>query len=267
MRTSPTAPRSAGRWLTTLTSSAAAAVLLAGCTDGAQEETGTPPSPSTLPGTDTSATAPPETAGQATPDAGSWNPGSWKPRVQVVAPTFSEEELVAFYEERLASTADERDLPSPPEVSLIRWSMGSNEYAANMTTCLQEEGFPAVPDGQQYYFEPGVPEAQLAALDYATYVCNGQYMLHPKYDGWSDEHVGIVYDYWVEYYIPCMLAHGHNIRDDDRPSREAYVNAFHTAERISWWPNEWSQILPKSERETMDAICPGLPPDDVLFGQ
>lgn len=145
--------------------------------------------------------------------------------------------------------------------------MGKREYSANMAVCLQEEGFPAVLEGENYYFEPGVPEAQQVALNYASYVCGGQYMLHPIYNGWSDEHVGIVYDYWVEYYIPCMQAHGHNIRDDDRPSREAYVNAFNTADRIHWWPNEWSQMLPKSERQTMDSICPELPPDNVLFGQ
>ena len=188
--------------------------------------------------------------------------------MQVVAPTYSDAELTAYYDEHLASTADERDLSSPPEVSLIRWSMGSKEYSANMATCLQEECFPAVLDGIHYYFNPGVPVAQQDALNLASYVCNGQYMIHPTYGyGWSDEQVGIVYDYWVEYYIPCMRAHGYDIRDDDKPSREAYVNAFHTAERIDWWPNEWSQLLPKPERESMESICPELPPDEVLFGQ
>ncbi len=188
--------------------------------------------------------------------------------MQVVAPTYSDAELAAYYEEHLASTADERDLSSPPEVSLIRWSMGSKEYAVNMSSCLQEEGFPAVVDGINYYFNPGVPAAQQDALNYASYVCNGQYMMHPTYGyGWSDEQVGIVYDYWVEYYIPCMRAHGYDVRDDNKPSREAYVNAFNTAERIAWWPNEWSQLLPKAERASMESICPQFPPDDVLFGQ
>lgn len=261
-----TAPRPILGWLRPrAVGIVAGAVLLVGCTGGAQK-TDTPPSPSTLPGTGASSTTSPGAAGGATSESGTWDPNSWRPQVQVVAPTFSDAELAAFHTESMDHAAQQQDLESAPEVSLIRWSMGTREYSANMAACLQEEGFPAVLDGDQYYFEPGVPAAQQAALDYASYVCDGQYMLHPKYNGWSDEHVGIVYDYWVEYYIPCMRAHGHDIQDDDRPSREAYVNAFHTSERISWWPNEKSQMLPMDERQPMDAICPGLPPDDVLFG-
>lgn len=200
--------------------------------------------------------------------SGYWDPHSWKPRVETVAPTYSDEELASYYEERLVATADERNQSPIPEVSLIRWSMGSNEYAANMATCLQEAGFPAVLEGRDYYFEPGVPAAQQDALNRASFVCNGQYMMHPIYGyGWTDEHVGVVYDYWVEYYIPCMRAHGHEVRDDDKPSREAYVNAFNTAQRIDWWPNEWSALLPKTERVEMEQICPQYPPDEVLFGQ
>lgn len=242
--------------------------VLAGCASSSGSLSSTSPSNSAVsaPGASETPSAASDQPAKAT--SGYWDPHSWKPRVETVAPTYSDEELASYYEERLVAAADERNQSPIPEVSLIRWSMGSNEYAANMATCLQEAGFPAVLEGRDYYFEPGVPAAQQDALNRASFVCNGQYMMHPIYGyGWTDEHVGVVYDYWVEYYIPCMRAHGHEVRDDDKPSREAYVNAFNTAQRIDWWPNEWSALLPKTERVEMEQICPQYPPDEVLFGQ
>src|SRR5690606_41948972 len=139
---------------------------------------------------------------------------------------------------RLVAPAAERTQSPAPEVSPIPWSMGSSESAANMATGLQEAAFPAALEGRDYYFEPGVPAAQQDALNRATFVCNGQYMMNPIYGyGWTDEHVGVVYDYWVEDDIPCMRAHGHEVRDDDKPSREDYVSAVYTAQRTHCGPN------------------------------
>ena len=153
----------------------------------------------------------------------------WEPPVQITPEEYSEAELDRYYQDRLQENASSLEVSQPPDVSLMRWSMGSFEYAANMASCLQEAGFPAVAKGRHYVLDPGVPSSQLDSLNLASYACSGKYMIYPLYSqGWSKPHVGIVYDYWVEYYIPCMRAHGYNIQDDDKPSREAYVSAFNT---------------------------------------
>lgn len=106
-------------------------------------------------------------------------------------------------------------------------------------------GLPAVSDGDTgTYVEPGVPESQEEALDLASYVCGAQYPLDPVFaQDWTQDQLRLAYDYWDQYCIPCMEAHGYTISRADQPSRETYVAAFHTSERISWWPNSTSMEL------------------------
>lgn len=67
-----------------------------------------------------------------------------------------------------------------------------------------------------------------------VYVCQAQYPMDPGFaQDWTDEQLGIVYDYWEQYYIPCMEAHGHPVDDTDKPSRETYIAAFHTQDRLA----------------------------------
>lgn len=247
----------------------ASLLLAAGCADNSDPE-----APSVGSSGDEGAQSgksdpvPTASAGAAPGQSSSWDPQAWEPTVQITPPEFTDVELQNYHQQKLESGAQALGSTQPPEVTLIRWSEGSVEYASNMTTCLQDAGFPAVQEGQTYYFDPGVHVSQEDSLSLASYVCDGQYMMHPVYgQGWSDSQAGLVYDYWVEYYIPCMRANGHNIQDNEKPSRESYVSAFNSGQRISWWPNEWSQRLPADERETMEAVCPQYPPDAVLYGQ
>lgn len=244
-------------------------LLLAGCADNSDPQTpstgssGAERAPSTK--VDPAPTA---SDGAAPGQSSTWDAQAWEPAVQITPPEFSDAERQDYRQQKLENSAQVLGSTQPPEVTLIRWSEGSLEYASNMTTCLQDAGFPAVQEGRTFYFDPGVHASQQDSLSLASYVCDGQYMMDPVYgQGWSDTQAGLVYDYWVEYYIPCMRAHGHNIQDDEKPSRESYVSSFNSGQRQSWWPNEWSQRLPAEERETMEAVCPQYPPDAVLYGQ
>lgn len=52
-----------------------------------------------------------------------------------------------------------------------------------------------------------------------------------------------------------------------QPSKEAWVAAFHTPERISWWPVEESRIgLDDTRYAEITKACPEVPPDAVLYG-
>lgn len=188
--------------------------------------------------------------------------------MQVTPKHFSDADLEAYYTELLSSRATDAGLTAPPQVSRVGWATSLSEYGDQMARCLQDAGFPAVSDGAGgTAFKPGVPPSQEAALDEATYVCNARYPLHPAIaEGWSEEQVGLVYDYWDQYYIPCMEAHGHPISRADQPSREAYVGAFNSPQRISWWPNSASIDLPIDERRALSTVCPEYPPAEVMYG-
>lgn len=191
------------------------------------------------------------------------------PTVRIEPLVFTEAEREEFYEEARARDAEQLDVVDPPEVELVAWTQGRAEYAEAQAECLEEAGFPTVTDGAgDFFFDPGVPNSQEDALDLASYVCGGQYPLDPVYaQDWTQEQLGLVYDYWEEYYIPCMQDQGYSVDTSDQPSREAYVAAFHTVERLDWWPNMTSANLPMEEQQRLAGVCPQYPPDSAMYGQ
>lgn len=214
----------------------------------------------------------PEPAGpttQPTSLSAQWLPSSWKPTVAITMPTLTEGERVERRAEWLTRNWSDESAAEPPEVDLVRWTSTWDEHYAAMAECLQAAGFPAVESsGPGIEYEHGVPESQDAALNLAWHTCASQYSIDPAFlQDWTPEQVGLVYDYWGEYFIPCMAAHEHPIDTSGEPSREAYVAAFHTSERIDWWPSMEFDVLPRAEREALVDVCPPYPPSDVMYGR
>lgn len=77
----------------------------------------------------------------------------------------------------------------------------------------------------------------------------------------------MVYDYWDQYFIPCMEAQGYPIDTSNQPTREAYVAAFHTPERISWWPSQKFDEQSLEVQKALVEVCPPYPPDEAMYGQ
>ncbi len=190
--------------------------------------------------------------------------------MQIDPVSFTDAEREEYRQESLARFAEQAGLTDPPEgVEVIAWTQGKVENGEALAECLQEAGFPAVSNASGgIIFDPGVPESQVKALDLADYICQGKYPLDPVYaQEWTQDQLRLVYDYWDEYFIPCMEAHGHPIDTGDQPSREAYVAAFHTPDRISWWPNDAFRALPLEEQKSLARSCPPYPPDEAMYGQ
>jgi len=147
----------------------------------------------------------------------------------------------------------------------LRSSQEQNELLAG---CLREIGFPAHAEpGGGIRYDPGVPEAQSDALDDANYACESQYPLDPQYfTDLDEEQDGLLYDYWDQYFVPCMEAHGHSISREKQPSRESFVATIGTAEYAGWWPTETFDVLPFDEKEAVGDACPPYPPDEHLYG-
>lgn len=239
-----------------------------GCTPSA-DDTGDPssaaPSPEAAPTSPTRTEA--DTAAQRAGQA--WDPTAWTPTVQVEPVIISEGEREAYYQDLVRRRAEDSGLTVLPDASLIAWASSPAEYGALRARCLQDAGFPAVSDGGAgVHFDPGIPAAQEEDFAAASYVCELQYPLDPRAArDWSDSQLALVYDYWDQYYIPCLEAHGHAVSRESQPSREVFVSSFNTQQRAAWWPSEAVTALSIDERRALATTCPELPPPAAMYGQ
>lgn len=205
----------------------------------------------------------------STQGAQEWDPEAWEPTEQIEPTVYTGEERQRFLAELRELRAEEAGLEDPPHVEVIAWSESHGEFGDRMAECLQEAGFPAVSDGVGgTHYDPGVPASQSEALGLARFICESQYPHDPHLlEQWSPEQTGLVFDYWDEYFIPCMNAHGHHIGTSQQPSREAYVAAFPTQDRLPWWPSDTFGMLPPEEQRSLGEVCPPYPPDSAMYGQ
>lgn len=240
------------------------AFVLAGC-----ESQGTEPGPGTA--GESAGPSPHEGEGDAAekPSTGAdeqWDPASWEPTVVVTLSRLSEVEREQWRDDHLARLADDLDGPAP-EVPLERWVEPNAEWDHAMSECMAESGFVVEVDGGAIRYPGGPPPAeQLSAWDLAWYTCNARFTPDPDYaQDWTEEQIGLVYDYWDQYFIPCMDAHGVTVNRAQQPSRESYVDTFYTSQR-TWWPNEYLETLPDSQRDQVEASCPPFPPPEVFYG-
>lgn len=199
-----------------------------------------------------------------------WDPRSWTPTVKVVPPSLTEQDKEEFRTSWLAQIAHSENLADPPEVEMIRWVEGSADYAQTVVPCMTDAGFHAEADpagGMGIYYPDGVPAAQEAAMNLAYYTCSAKYSIDPLYlQEWTDDQLGLIYDYWDQFYIPCLKAHGVTVDTAQEPSREAYIAAFHTPQRLDWWPMDVLTQMPATRVDVLDEACAQYPPDDVFYG-
>lgn len=189
-----------------------------------------------------------------------WDPDSWEPTVKVTARTFTEEERWAARAEALK--AKEPTTGPVPQVEFIRWTNSVDDYSRTISTCLNDAGFPQVSPGiTGPDLGEGVPEEQFEVFELANYRCEAQYSLDPRYSGdWSEDQIGLVHDYFEQYYIPCMRAHGQPVVEEGKPTRDVYIATFFTTEE-RWWPYPAVEVPADVAK-----ACPTLPPDTALYG-
>lgn len=246
------------------------ALLLGACSPAA--EAPQDPAPPTGPGATAEAILPTSGAPSTPASKGGdqvWDPAAWEPTVRIERIGFTDAEREAYYQEMLQRYAEQSGLTDPPAVARLGWAGSRAEFGERMAACMTEAGFPAESDGDAgVFYTPGIPASQEEASTLAMYVCEAQYPLDPALaQEWSEDQLRLVYDYWDQYFIPCMEAHGVAVSREEQPSREAYVVAFHTASRFRWWPNDALMGLPDSRRQELERSCPPYPPAAVMYGE
>lgn len=195
-----------------------------------------------------------------------WDALDWVPTVEIVPIVMSEAEKEEFRTAWLASRAEDIGLAPVPDIPRERWVSGV-DFGESVGSCLAEAGFEGVWDGRYgFEFPQGIAASQDLAFERASYECDARFSIDPVFmQEWSSDQIGLLYDYWEEFYVPCLAAHGVGV-DMSAPSREAYVAAFHTPERISWWPEEALASVSAGKRESVSQVCDPYPPDDVFYG-
>ncbi|QIK82792.1 hypothetical protein [Sanguibacter sp. HDW7] len=218
------------------------------------------------------ADSPTPTAAPTAPTGGAststvWDPMSWEPTVRIEPIAMTEAEKLAWRQEQITDEAHHLGYDPVPEVALVRWTTSNVDWATAVAECLTDAGFPATPDKYGGILSEELPEAQEAANSRAHFTCNAKYTTDPVISQeWTNEQLGLTYDYWEQYFIPCMAAHGIEVDQSKKPTREAYIAAFHTPERLDWWPNGALEALPPEKRDEIAPQCPSYVPAAFFFG-
>ncbi|MDK8781881.1 hypothetical protein [Actinotignum timonense] len=181
------------------------------------------------------------TAGNAGSDlaasaASAWNPDSWKTDIEISPKFTSEEEKLAFRKRWLERNSRTMGVVNPPDIALVEWMDSPHAADEKQAECLRSKAFSAevAPQGGIMY-DPPIPESQQEAFGMALYECHSMYFLNPEFlANLTEDQLRVQWDYWDEYYIPCLAAHGFTVDTSERPARETYVAKFHTDPEHRW---------------------------------
>lgn len=198
----------------------------------------------------------------------SWDPSTWQPTERITLTLISESEKEAAYREQMTRLAQADGTPQILDVQHQSWSATPEESARRVAACMHEGGFPVEvsPTGGLQYATP--PESQQQAWNVAMNTCIAEHPVDPSFSqDWTEPQLRLIYDYWDQYLIPCLEAHGHPVDLSTRPTKQSFVSAFHTGQRHDWWPfAQAMRGVPEEEQARVSETCPELPPQDVFWG-
>lgn len=149
----------------------------------------------------------------------------------------------------LADLPGERPLVSPMLVS-------EDRYGSLLNDCLEDRGL-----GQVMVFAGGVlslPQAPLTPEQrLSLYLCSARYVLSPDESGYlSTEERERVYDYYSDWLVPCIGAHGYPVPLSQSRGEFAATPGF-----LDWNPY-WAleNRVPSESLSALEERCPMMPP-------
>lgn len=194
-----------------------------------------------------------------------WNPESWKPHSTFKRPHYTEAERLRNRQAQLDKYVQLG--ATPKDLSVVRW-VNAIEFAEIKANELNKYGIKAIVDetgGLSYI--PGIPESQQELLNQINYDLYSQYPIDPIYTtDFTEEQLGMLWDYWSEYYIPCMNAQGITL-EQSPVSRETFISTFLLPNSERWWPIHAGQSLAPETRSKISRICPPFPAPKYLYGE
>lgn len=185
----------------------------------------------------------------------------WEPRTRITLPAMSQEQKMEAREQFLANVWGESksqwpDLGEPPQAEFVKFgdAAGGDQLLAD---CYTEAGYPAAVSPQGGVEFPGGVQAspQFAIVEYT---CNARFTPDPlMLRDWNADQLGLLYDYRVEWLIPCLETFG--LSPKAGPDRNTFINDFPMpdSEARSWWPEE--ATIGSANRDDILRACPPVP--------
>lgn len=187
-------------------------------------------------------------------------PPTWHPKKPITHVNLSEAAKRRLRRQYLKALAKSNEIKNPPKIELIRWTT-IDDVGSVLAKCYTDNGFPSkatvgVPGVTP---EGGVAPDQLSAFNLVEYRCEAQYTLDPTYTrDWTDEQKGLLYDYYVEFLVPCLTGLGYTF--DSPPSRAVFVAKYPS---VVWNPAQ--KVQPNITAEQNEK-CPLRPPSKDMYG-
>jgi hypothetical protein len=134
---------------------------------------------------------------------------------------------------------------------------------------MREAGFESAGQGQGVnYPETDMPPSQQAIKNQAIFECDMAYPLHPGYTrAFSDEQLGLLYDYFVEWYVPCVT--GLDVTVSLPPTKESWMASAKASSNDLWYPPneaEMAYAWTYEKRVNLARTCP-VEPSMAIWGE
>lgn len=136
-------------------------------------------------------------------------------------------------------------IDDPPTIAVV-YTPSEETRSKVIEECLSGQGFVGnAEDGWS------VPEAQMAALNLAMYICDSRYPLSPAEPPLTEDQRITLFTYWVEVQTPCLKQLGYKIPEP--PTLEVWLTGT----------EEWAPYLFVNSDDSGKArtICPDQPAD------
>lgn len=188
---------------------------------------------------------------------------AWEPEEPIVLPSMSMEQKLEFRADYLANVwaqakSQWRELGDPPEVELVEFGdpRGGDQLLAD---CYSEAGYPAVASPQGGVEFPGGIQAS-PHYEVVAYTCSAKFTPDPlMLRDWNADQLGLLYDYRVEWLVPCLESFG--LAPQDGPEKTTFVNEWPNAESESrrWHPED--AAIGSDNLDDILRACPPIPVD------
>ena len=180
------------------------------------------------------------------------NSSVWRPRQPIAPVSMTAEEAASRPTEMLAEAAKNWGIEpdSPPD--LVRW-VTYEESVPTAAACMEEKGFSVqwADDGLSYTIT-GLGKQETSAYQ-ADDECLAMYSPDPRLDVVTPERLGLEWDFYTEWVLPCLADHGAEVLVP-LPSREVYIGT----------QGDWKGY-PFGQPRLLKACRPG-PPSLALLG-
>lgn len=196
-----------------------------------------------------------------------WDAAAWVPPHPVQRQPSTAQEREESREKQLARIANPTNATPRPAV---RWVTPA-EFGEIMAKRLAEVGITAEAGDGGVSFPDGIDEPLEPLLDSVTFEVTAEYPIDPEYlRPLNQEQLGLLWDYWTGYFLPCANAHGAPPIQPS-PTRQYFVANYYSVfitDPESWLPPDNLMLLMEfSDYQELSKFCPDHPPSKHLYGQ